>query len=55
MIYDNQSILPDLKSLVSNPDRFDKIDIWFNDLFDTYLATYQIKDVVSICNEISIS
>lgn len=45
-------VLPDLKNLVNNPDRFDKIDIWFSEAFDSYLVRYGIKDIASICDSI---
>lgn len=45
-------VLPDLKANVNNPDRFDKIDIWFSELFDDYLVSHGIIDIVRISEEI---
>ena len=39
-------VLPDLKSGITNPTRFDEIDVWYSELFDQYLDLYNIVDMV---------
>lgn len=38
-------VLPNLKDGVDNPEHYKEIDIWFSELFDTYLSSYGIQDI----------
>ena len=38
-------LLPVLKDSTSNPEHFAEIDIWYSDIFDTYLQEYGIVDI----------
>lgn len=38
------TILPNLKSNVDNPSHYSDVDIWYSELFDTYLKRYNITD-----------
>ncbi len=40
-----QQVLPDLKSDTDQPDHFDKIDIWYSELFDAHLRAHKIVDI----------
>ncbi len=40
-----EKVLPDLKANASNPDHYDVIDIWYSDLFDTYLIKHGITSI----------
>ena len=39
------SVLPDLKSGIKNPERFDTVDVWYSELFDKFLALHNIVDI----------
>ena len=41
-----EQVLPDLKSGITNPTRFDEVDVWYSELFDKYLDLYHITDMV---------
>ena len=41
-----EEVLPDLKSGITNPTRFDEVDVWYSELFDQYLDLYNITDMV---------
>ena len=41
-----EQVLPDLKSGITNPTRFDEVDVWYSELFDKYLDFYNITDMV---------
>ncbi len=41
-----EQVLPDLKSGITNPTRFDEVDVWYSELFDQYLELYHITDMV---------
>ena len=41
-----EQVLPDLKSGITNPTRFDEVDVWYSELFDQYLDLYHITDMV---------
>ena len=41
-------VLPDMKEGICNPEHFKDIDIWFSELFDTYLRNYGIKDITKM-------
>ena len=41
-----EQVLPDLKSGITNPTRFDEVDVWYSELFDKYLDLYNITDMV---------
>lgn len=40
-----EEILPDLKSGIVNPTRFDEVDVWYSELFEQYLDLYRIADI----------
>ena len=40
-----QQVLPDLRSAAKQPDHFDKIDIWYSELFNTHLRAHRIVDI----------
>ena len=40
-----QIVLPDLKKGTIHPDHYDQIDIWYSELFDTYLSAHKIIDI----------
>lgn len=44
LLYDK--VLPNLISNTNNPERFDKIDIWYSDYFDSYLKRHGIGDII---------
>lgn len=41
-----EEVLPDLKSGIDNPKRFDEVDVWYSELFNKYLDLYHIVDMV---------
>ena len=40
-----EEVLPDLKSGITNPTRFEEVDVWYSELFEQYLDLYRITDV----------
>lgn len=40
------NIMPSLKENVTNPEHFDNIDVWYSEIFSTYLNAYNIRDIV---------
>ena len=39
-----ERIYPDLKSGIKEPEHYDKLEIWYSELFDRYLSIYSIKN-----------
>jgi len=37
-----EQVLPDLKLNCVNPTHFCDIDVWYSELFDTYLSSYGV-------------
>lgn len=38
-------VLPDMKAGTQNPDHYEEIGIWYSDVFDQYLESYDIKNI----------
>ena len=41
-------LLPDLKKSADHPEHFSEIDIWYANIFNTYLDEYGIKDIMEL-------
>lgn len=39
-----EKIYPDLKAGINEPEHYDKIEIWYSELFEKYLNVYRIKN-----------
>lgn len=39
------SVLPNLKNGIAEAEHFNKVDIWYSDIFDQYLSVHGIKDI----------
>lgn len=40
-----EQVKPNLKSGVRNPDHYDAVDIWYSDLFSTYIRVHRINSI----------
>lgn len=40
------NIMPSLIGNIANPEHFDKVDVWYSEIFGTYLNAYNIRDIV---------
>lgn len=47
-----EKVMPNVKNAIQHPEHYDKVDVWYSDLFSTYLRIYQISDLRCPQNQI---